>query len=79
MTVTAVHTHAAKELDVIYTLIFFPLTFLCFSLLFTLMICYCLLCRDFPHNLIANILVSLTLKDSIAGLKFLLSADGVER
>lgn len=43
------------------------------------MICHVLLCRDFPHNLIANILVSLTLKDTRAGLKFLLGADGVER
>eukprot|EP00064_Thunnus_orientalis_P011981 superscaffoldBa00001786_g12014 len=38
-----------------------------------------IVCRDFPHNLIANILVSLTLKDTRAGLKFLLGADGVER
>ncbi|XP_067450490.1 serine-protein kinase ATM isoform X1 [Thunnus thynnus] len=37
-----------------------------------------IVCRDFPHNLIANILVSLTLKDTRAGLKFLLGADGVE-
>ncbi|KAM7399540.1 hypothetical protein PAMP_018806 [Pampus punctatissimus] len=37
-----------------------------------------IICRDFPHNLIANILVSLTLKDTRAGLKFLMAADGVE-
>uniref|UniRef100_UPI0037E93D82 serine-protein kinase ATM n=1 Tax=Semicossyphus pulcher TaxID=241346 RepID=UPI0037E93D82 len=34
--------------------------------------------RDFPSNLIANILVSLTLKDTRMGLNFLLDADGVE-
>ncbi|XP_042342685.1 serine-protein kinase ATM [Plectropomus leopardus] len=38
-----------------------------------------IICRDFPHNLIANILVSLTLKDTRAGLKFLLGTEGVER
>uniref|UniRef100_A0A8D0A1F8 non-specific serine/threonine protein kinase n=1 Tax=Sander lucioperca TaxID=283035 RepID=A0A8D0A1F8_SANLU len=31
-----------------------------------------IICRDFPFNLIANILVSLTLKDTRTGLKFLL-------
>uniref|UniRef100_A0A8C4HHC9 ATM serine/threonine kinase n=1 Tax=Dicentrarchus labrax TaxID=13489 RepID=A0A8C4HHC9_DICLA len=31
-----------------------------------------IICRDFPYNLIANILVSLTLKDTRTGLKFLL-------
>ncbi|KAF3847994.1 hypothetical protein F7725_021022 [Dissostichus mawsoni] len=34
--------------------------------------------EDFPYNLIANILVSLTLKDTRTGLKFLLGAEGVE-
>ncbi|CAM9316090.1 unnamed protein product, partial [Lampetra planeri] len=34
--------------------------------------------RDFPHSLIANILVSLSLKDTRAGLKFLLGAEGGE-
>lgn len=34
--------------------------------------------RDFPHSLIASILVSLSLKDSRAGLKFLLGAEGGE-
>lgn len=37
------------------------------------------MCRDFPHNLIANILVSLTLKDTRSGLKFLLGTEEVER
>nr|XP_020455917.1 serine-protein kinase ATM [Monopterus albus] len=37
-----------------------------------------IICRDFPYSLIANILVSLTLKDTRAGLKFLLGAEGVE-
>lgn len=34
------------------------------------------LCRDFTDSLIANILVSLTLKDTRAGLRFLLGAKG---
>ncbi|XP_031608533.1 serine-protein kinase ATM isoform X2 [Oreochromis aureus] len=37
-----------------------------------------IICRDFPHNLIANILVSLTLKDARVGLKFLLGTHGIE-
>ncbi|XP_078023307.1 serine-protein kinase ATM isoform X1 [Epinephelus lanceolatus] len=37
-----------------------------------------IICRDFSHNLIANILVSLTLKDTRTGLKFLLGTEGVE-
>uniref|UniRef100_A0A1A8U1C7 non-specific serine/threonine protein kinase n=1 Tax=Nothobranchius furzeri TaxID=105023 RepID=A0A1A8U1C7_NOTFU len=37
-----------------------------------------IICRDFPHNLISNILVSLTLKDSRLGLKFLLGSDGAQ-
>ncbi|XP_031716383.1 serine-protein kinase ATM isoform X1 [Anarrhichthys ocellatus] len=37
-----------------------------------------IICRDFPYNLIANILVSLTLKDTRAGLKRLLGPEGVE-
>ncbi|KAG7226115.1 hypothetical protein INR49_018726 [Caranx melampygus] len=37
-----------------------------------------IICRDFPYNLIAGILVSLTLKDSRAGLQFLLGAEGAE-
>ncbi|XP_056139019.1 serine-protein kinase ATM [Lampris incognitus] len=37
-----------------------------------------IVCRDFPHNLIANILVSLTLKDTRAGLMFLLGFQGLE-
>ncbi|XP_034556513.1 serine-protein kinase ATM [Notolabrus celidotus] len=37
-----------------------------------------IICRDFPHSLIANILVSLTLKDTRTGLKFLLGTDGVK-
>lgn len=40
---------------------------------------YCVLvCRDFPHNLIASILVSLTFKDTSAGLKFLLGSEGLK-
>lgn len=38
-----------------------------------------LMCRDFPYNLVANVLVSLTLKDTRSGLKFLLGTEGVER
>ncbi|XP_022052894.2 serine-protein kinase ATM isoform X1 [Acanthochromis polyacanthus] len=37
-----------------------------------------IVCRDFPDNLTANILVSLTLKDTRVGLKFLLGAEGGE-
>ncbi|XP_030248293.1 serine-protein kinase ATM isoform X3 [Sparus aurata] len=37
-----------------------------------------IICRDFPHNLIANILVSLTLKDTRSGLKFLLGTEEVQ-
>ncbi|XP_019720538.1 serine-protein kinase ATM [Hippocampus comes] len=37
-----------------------------------------IICSDFPHNLIANILVSLTVKDTCAGLNFLLGSEGVE-
>ncbi|KAE8295481.1 Serine-protein kinase ATM [Larimichthys crocea] len=37
-----------------------------------------IICRDFPYNLIANVLVSLTLKDTRTGLKFLLGTDGLE-
>ncbi|XP_034724062.1 serine-protein kinase ATM [Etheostoma cragini] len=37
-----------------------------------------IICRDFPFNLIANILVSLTLKDTRTGLTFLLGTKGVE-
>ncbi|XP_041796006.1 serine-protein kinase ATM isoform X2 [Chelmon rostratus] len=37
-----------------------------------------IICRDFPNNLVANILVSLTLKDARTGLKFLLSTEGIE-
>ncbi|XP_061575088.1 serine-protein kinase ATM [Cololabis saira] len=36
-----------------------------------------IICRDFPHNLIASILVSLTLKDTRVGLKFLLGPEGI--
>ncbi|XP_070761541.1 serine-protein kinase ATM isoform X3 [Enoplosus armatus] len=36
-----------------------------------------IICRDFPYNLIANILVSLTFKDTRTGLKFLLGTEGV--
>lgn len=75
------------------TLSFFILSFfkhfsllLCYCLVFDfkIMVCKCmsyydLVCRDFPYNLIANILVSLTLKDTRAGLKFLLGTEGVER
>ncbi|XP_054884550.1 serine-protein kinase ATM isoform X1 [Poeciliopsis prolifica] len=37
-----------------------------------------IICRDFPHNLIASILVSLTFKDTSAGLKFLLGSEGLK-
>ncbi|XP_047449742.1 serine-protein kinase ATM isoform X2 [Mugil cephalus] len=37
-----------------------------------------IICRDLPNNLIANILVSLTLKDTRVGLKFLLGTEGAE-
>ncbi|XP_076591459.1 serine-protein kinase ATM isoform X1 [Chaetodon auriga] len=37
-----------------------------------------IICRDFPYNLVANILVSLTLKDTRTGLKFLLGTEGIE-
>nr|XP_040032849.1 serine-protein kinase ATM [Gasterosteus aculeatus aculeatus] len=37
-----------------------------------------IICRDFPYNLIATLLVSLTLKDTRTGLKRLLGSDGVE-
>ncbi|XP_017275623.1 serine-protein kinase ATM isoform X2 [Kryptolebias marmoratus] len=37
-----------------------------------------IICRDFSHNLIANILVSLTLKDTRVGLKFLLGSEDAE-
>ncbi|XP_022624615.1 serine-protein kinase ATM [Seriola dumerili] len=37
-----------------------------------------IICRDFPYNLIAGILVSLTLKDTRAGLRFLLGAEGAK-
>ncbi|KAF0030872.1 hypothetical protein F2P81_017603 [Scophthalmus maximus] len=37
-----------------------------------------IICRDFPSNLTADILVSLTLKDTRAGLRFLLGAEGAE-
>uniref|UniRef100_A0A1A7X0C2 non-specific serine/threonine protein kinase n=1 Tax=Iconisemion striatum TaxID=60296 RepID=A0A1A7X0C2_9TELE len=37
-----------------------------------------IICRDFPHNLISNILVSLTLKDTRSGLRFLLGSEGAE-
>ncbi|KAK2847025.1 hypothetical protein Q5P01_010024 [Channa striata] len=37
-----------------------------------------IICRDFSYNLISNSLVSLTLKDTRAGLKFLLGAEGIE-
>lgn len=43
------------------------------------MFCYDFVCRDFSYNLIANILVSLTLKDTRTGLKFLLGAEEVQR
>ncbi|KAF1393857.1 hypothetical protein PFLUV_G00020400 [Perca fluviatilis] len=36
-----------------------------------------IICRDFPFNLVANILVSLTLKDTRTSLKFLLGTKGV--
>ncbi|XP_029027107.1 serine-protein kinase ATM isoform X2 [Betta splendens] len=37
-----------------------------------------IICRDFPYNVIANILVSLTLKDTRAGLMFLQGSEGVQ-
>ncbi|XP_070685735.1 serine-protein kinase ATM [Pempheris klunzingeri] len=37
-----------------------------------------IICRDFSYSLIANVLVSLTLKDTRAGLKFLQGTEGVE-
>lgn len=37
------------------------------------------LCRDFPYDLIANILVSLTMKDTRTALRFLLGSEEVER
>ncbi|XP_054649530.1 serine-protein kinase ATM isoform X1 [Dunckerocampus dactyliophorus] len=37
-----------------------------------------IICSDFPYNIIAKILVSLTLKDTRAGLNFLLGPEGVE-
>ncbi|XP_061537269.1 serine-protein kinase ATM isoform X8 [Phycodurus eques] len=37
-----------------------------------------IICSDFSSNLIANMLVSLTLKDTRAGLNFLLGYEGVE-
>ncbi|XP_060928737.1 serine-protein kinase ATM isoform X1 [Limanda limanda] len=37
-----------------------------------------IICRDFPYNLIADILISLTLKDTRAGLNFLLGTNGAE-
>ncbi|KAM9801505.1 serine-protein kinase ATM [Neosynchiropus ocellatus] len=37
------------------------------------------ICRDFTHNLVANILVSLTLKDTRAGLQFLLGSEDINR
>ncbi|CAB1347999.1 unnamed protein product [Coregonus sp. 'balchen'] len=37
-----------------------------------------IICRDFPHNLIPRILVPLTLKDTRAGIMFLLGAKGLE-
>ncbi|KAL6116348.1 atm [Pungitius sinensis] len=37
-----------------------------------------IICRDFPYNLIATLLVSLTLKDTRMGLKRLLGSEGVE-
>ncbi|XP_068173804.1 serine-protein kinase ATM isoform X3 [Antennarius striatus] len=37
-----------------------------------------IICKEFPYNLIANILVSITLKDTRAGFKFLLGAEGAE-
>lgn len=38
-----------------------------------------LVCRDFPNNLIANILVSLTMKDTRTGLRFLMGTNQDER
>lgn len=37
------------------------------------------LCRDFPYDLIANILVSLTMKDTGTVLRFLMGSEEVER
>ncbi|XP_027901387.1 serine-protein kinase ATM [Xiphophorus couchianus] len=37
-----------------------------------------IICSNFPHNLIASILVSLTFKDTSAGLKFLLGSEGLK-
>ncbi|XP_041851361.1 serine-protein kinase ATM isoform X1 [Melanotaenia boesemani] len=37
-----------------------------------------IICRDFPYNLIPNILVSLTLKDTRVALNFLLGIEGAE-
>lgn len=37
-----------------------------------------IICRDFPDNLVASVLVSVTLKDTRAGLKFLLGSEAVE-
>lgn len=37
------------------------------------------LCRDFPPHLIAGILVALTMKDTRAGLSFLLASEELER
>lgn len=36
-------------------------------------------CRDFPYDLIANILVSLTMKDTGTVLRFLMGSEEVER
>ncbi|XP_057694572.1 serine-protein kinase ATM isoform X1 [Corythoichthys intestinalis] len=38
-----------------------------------------IICSDFPQNLIANILVSLTLKDTRAGINFLVGSEELER
>ncbi|XP_076001414.1 serine-protein kinase ATM isoform X2 [Genypterus blacodes] len=38
-----------------------------------------IICRDFSYSLIANVLVSLTLKDTRAGLMFLLGTQALER
>ncbi|XP_077468061.1 serine-protein kinase ATM [Stigmatopora argus] len=38
-----------------------------------------IICSDLPQNLIANILVSLTLKDTRAGLTFLVGSESLER
>ncbi|KAJ7995488.1 hypothetical protein DPEC_G00245090 [Dallia pectoralis] len=37
-----------------------------------------IICRDFPHQLIPRILVSLTVKDTRAGMMFLLGSKGLE-